>query len=830
MEYAKAHNAIMQKLQADEREVSSFYTSGSTSHYELQTPDPEPEEIKPVGPSLLMKAVGQLAHQSLQSAEPDPFIIGLSVLGEEKWVPKQRMAAFLLCTTKYRKSLEGLGFDVSMITNPDLEKQPETKSVKVVKEIYCDDRSMGFILHFRHLPVNEFKNVRDGVSQIVGRQYHNGTAVGTRMNEPHWLVSGDAPSVTSLVKYIWGAFNGHGRIIPAEPSEWTIHEGVADRIQWILTRATQLRAMSGAHFSDWRPRNDYSHLKNGKIVDLYPYQMAGIEYALTQTEESRLSAGRYGDGVLVGDPMGLGKTAEAIVTVSESWERELEKNPNLKREDLKVLVICPASVKINWQREILEWVGKFGYTSQILRGNRIQPIWGNFVICNPSLIKKDYDQELRDWSPSVLYTMILAQKWFGITADESHQYKNERAQRTVNALELFSGKRWSSSDMAKIPWRFPVPIRIMLSGSPVLNRPGEFASQLEALGILDQFGGRSRFESMYGSTRNKNRLVEMHERLMERGYLRREKEDMALTPEMRIVPLKNVPRHVLDTNKSKREDWPRLLQEWDYEFLPGVLGQLPPKISTPVLVEITNRKEYDFAEKNFIQWLKEHYKDFDDADQRVSRAASNEALVKFNILKHMSGRGKVKAFIDWTEQFMSETEDQKLVVYVDHLDVFHAIKDHFPNSAGILGGQTEEDRQQNIDDFQEKPNIRLMVAMLTAGGIGITLTAASHLVFLELGWTPAIHDQAEARIWGRVNDLHGAMIYWFLGERTVDSHVAQLIDSKRDIVSASTQGADSDETALITVMAMNLMREREEQAKTVFDNIMQSPDESDDEE
>jgi hypothetical protein len=824
LEYAKAHQEIMLSMHVEEQKVSSYYSIGSTDHYNVQTPDPEPEPEIVTGPSLLSQAIKRLAVDSLNSTEPDPFIIGLDVLGEAKWVPNQKMAAFLLATTKFKIRLESFGFDVSMISNPVVEK-PKAK-IEPIKEIYCDDRSMGFVMRFRYLPTNEFKKVRDQVSAITGRQYHNGTQVGARINEPHWVISGDAPSTTSLVRYLWLAFNGTSSIIKPEETEWQIQDGVADRIQWILNRATYLKRMSGAHSSEWRPINKY-----GTTKELYPYQFAGIEYGIVQTEESRNSAGRYGAGVLIGDPMGLGKTAEAICAVAEGWERELQKNPNLKREDLRCLVVCPASVKINWSREVSEWVGKVGlaYTSQILRGNRIQPIWGNFVIINPSLIKKDYDADARRYEPSTLYTMILAQKWFGIIADESHQYKNERAERTKNVLELFSGKRWDAVAMGMRHWRFPVPMRIMLSGSPVLNRPEEYASQLDALGILEQFGGRNRFESMYCVGRNRRRLVEMHERLMERGYLRREKEDMALTPDMRIIPLKNIPKHILDTTWVDRAQWPHLLEMHEYGFLPGVLGQLPPKISTPVLVEITNRKSYDWAERNFLDWLKDHYRDMDDVDQRVGRAARNEALVQFNMLKHLAAIGKVKAFIDWTERFMDETEDQKLVVYVDHLDVFHAIRDRFPESCGILGGQTEEVRQDNIDRFQDNPKIRLMVAMLTAGGIGITLTAASHLAFLEMGWTPAIHDQAEARIWGRVNDLHGASIYWFYAERTVDAHVAKLIDKKRDLVSASTQGAEVDATSLIYEAAMSLMMERNAEVAKTNGSGSNEPDESDEE-
>src|SRR5882762_10097430 len=105
MEYAKAHQEIMLSLHIEEEKANSYYSIGSTDHYTTQAPDEELEVIE-TGPSLLMKAIGKLGHESLVSSDPDPFIIGLSVLGEEKWVPNQRMAAFLLCITKYKSKLE----------------------------------------------------------------------------------------------------------------------------------------------------------------------------------------------------------------------------------------------------------------------------------------------------------------------------------------------------------------------------------------------------------------------------------------------------------------------------------------------------------------------------------------------------------------------------------------------------------------------------------------------------------------------------------------------------------------------------------------------------
>jgi hypothetical protein len=500
-------------------------------------------------------------------------------------------------------------------------------------------------------------------------------------------------------------------------------------------------------------------------------------------------------------------TIEAIMTVCEAWEQEIEKGR--KREDLRCLIICPASVKINWSREILKWQPKdANYTVQILRGRSPQRIIANFVICNPALLQKEFDQDRGVWIPAPLYTMVLAKKWFSVVADEAHQFKSWKAQRTQAAIELFSGRRWNPRNMAMENWRNPVPLRIMMSGSPVLNRPSEFVTQLESLGILDSFGGPDRFERAY-ETRDGHRLKELNTKLRERGYLRREKEDMVLTPFGTIIPLKNV--NPIDFNPTfiSRDQWEDVLEEKGYTYLPGVLGQMPPKLRTAIDFPLSNRKEYDHAEKNFIDWLKEHYSEYDDSDIRVARAMRTEALQRIIRLKWLAAKGKIDPAVKWIENFLDETQDdnEKLVVYVDHRDVFQMFRDKFLGSVGIIGGQTEEARQDAIDKFQTDPKIRVIVCMLGAGGVGLTLTAARHMLILELPWGPAILDQAEDRIYGRVNDLHGAAIYLGLAENTIDQNIASVIDSKREVVTAATQGAEAEQNAMIREIITQLTRQ-----------------------
>lgn len=820
-EYAKAYSEVNNDLQEQQKQIRAYLGVRETQYGELQEPDHIPEPETPEGPSALSVAISKLAEKTMQSDEPDPMLVGWAALGEKRWTEKQKMAMWLLCITKHKESLREMGIDATQIPKPDVTAIVR-EIPKPVKEIWNDDRSMGFILKFRYLPKTEHDQVRRAISQIVGRQYHDGTRVDSRLSEPHWVVPGDSISVESLYKYLIVAFNGdprHWQKYGKEPTEWIIKDGVAERMQKILTRGEMMVRMSKAHSTDWKLSREYKWLDEttGDLKELMPFQIADVHYLLEASEESRLSKGRYGQGAMLGNPMGLGKTAVALVTINEAWEQELQKNPQLKRSDLKALIMCPASVKINWQREIDGWLNGLDYKVQILRGTQIQTIWGNIIICNPQLMQKEYNPQTYEYEPAPLYIMILAQKYFAIVADESHQYKSWKSQRTANALELFSGRRYNVKKLSMEQWRFPIPLRLMMSGSPILNRPEEYPTQLESLGMLDQFGGKTRFENMY-STRDTHRLKELNVKLREKGYRRVEKEDMVATPDQKIVPLKNVSPSILNTTWVEREDWSRILSSKGYEFLPGVLGQMPPKIRTVNYVQLSNRVIYEKAERDFIGWLRDNFRDFEDRDQRVARAAANAALTKITYLKQIAARGKVRDTIAWINRFMEETGDEKLVLYVDHRDVFQQITDAFPDSARIIGGQDEVKRQENVDLFQTNPEVRLMVAMLTAGGIGINLNAANHMVFVELGWGPAIHDQAEDRIWGRLSNLHGASIYYLLAQGTIDEHIAWIIDQKREIVTASTQGSDVDNTAVITDIARRMLEEASKKKATLIED------------
>jgi SWI/SNF-related matrix-associated actin-dependent regulator 1 of chromatin subfamily A len=208
-------------------------------------------------------------------------------------------------------------------------------------------------------------------------------------------------------------------------------------------------------------------------VKLLPFQQQCVDSALKMLPHG---------GVFIADQMGLGKTIEALAIV-------------LQQRKFPVLIVTPASLKLNWVREIEQWIPNVDL--QVLSGTtpRISTQWPTITIIN-------YDI-LESWA-SVMplpATIIL---------DESHYIKNGAASRSKAAIRL--------SDRMALE-----ATRICLSGTPIINSPNELITQLRFLHRIEELGGISSFRSRYGTGEH---LQELNSRMRSSFFIRRKKEDV----------------------------------------------------------------------------------------------------------------------------------------------------------------------------------------------------------------------------------------------------------------------------------------------------------------
>ena len=133
-------------------------------------------------------------------------------------------------------------------------------------------------------------------------------------------------------------------------------------------------------------------------------------------------------------------------------------------------------------------------------------------------------------------------------------------------------------------------------------------------------------------------------------------------------------------------------------------------------------------------------------------------------------------------------ENGKLVIFAHHKEfveiLMRELKEYTP--VKIVGGMEIEDKQSSIDAFQNSVNCKVIICSLKAAGVGITLTAGSYVAFLELGWTPGEHDQAEDRL-HRIGQKDNVTCFYFLVENTIEGTIYNLIQDKRKIFTEMMQ-------------------------------------------
>ncbi len=330
-----------------------------------------------------------------------------------------------------------------------------------------------------------------------------------------------------------------------------------------------------------------------------------------------------------------------------------------------------------------------------------------------------------------------------LVLDEAHYCKNPAAKRTRAVQKLAAG----------IPDEGLV---LALSGTPIINRPTELISQLRILGRLADFGSGVQFGARFRGADAHQRL---HWHLRARCYVRRLKRD--------------------------------------------VLPQLPAKTRAVVPVELDNEAEYRLAERDLLAWLRSQPLDLRELDAKVAAALRAERLVRLNALKLLAARGKLASALAWIHDFASSGE--RLVVFARHREVQRAVIERFPAALHILGEDSPARRDAALRAFQgaDGPGNQLIVCSMEVAGQGLTLTAASNVAFLELDWTPAKHDQAEDRC-HRIGQHDAVTAYYLLAAETVDETIATLLERKRAVIEAVTDGREEDEEGVVDALVREL--------------------------
>ena len=213
-----------------------------------------------------------------------------------------------------------------------------------------------------------------------------------------------------------------------------------------------------------------------------------------------------------------------------------------------------------------------------------------------------------------------------------------------------------------------------------------------------------------------------------------------------------------------------------------VAKDLPEKMRQTILCDITTRNEYNKCKNDFEQWLIDKGC-FDD--EAIARALRGQIMVQMMKLKQIAGRGKMNEVKDFVNEVLEAGE--KLILFCHLHEIVDECKSIWTSAVTITGRDNMQQRQANIDAFQNNPNCQLIICNHKAAGVGITLTASSRVAFVEYPWTYADCVQCEDRA-HRIGQVNNVMCTYFLRQDTVDERMWEII-SQKTIVGNTITGA-----------------------------------------
>lgn len=479
-------------------------------------------------------------------------------------------------------------------------------------------------------------------------------------------------------------------------------------------------------------------------LDYYGYQKAGIAESLRM---KMLGA----PGVIIGDEMGLGKTPQSI-GISNN-------DPSVNN----VLVVCPASLKINWSREWQTWDTK-GMSVGIAEGTSIPNT--DVVIINYDILRGNEKK-------------LLQRKWDMTVFDEFHYMANEDSQRTVVALggEHNYGTK-KKPDIVKHPG-IQTSFIVALSGTPIVNRPKELWPILhrvdpEGLGrswyyYHTRYCGayRGRYGMELGGATN---LDELQEKLRlgkdGRGLMIRRLKSQVLTdlpPKTRKVIELETPPEVKKLLAEQNAEWAKVAERTGYDKL---------EADAKRALEQGNLEEY----KAVAGRLEEIEASFEE----------------FSKLGKVLGVAKVPAIIDHVDECLQEVS--KVIVFAHHRDVVAKLSAHYGNKAVmVIGGMEGTARQVSVDEFQHNPNVRVFIGSTRAAAEGLTLTAGNMVVMAEMDWTPGKMMQAEDRA-HRIGQKKNVLVHYLVYNGSLDAKKLRTAVDKMEIQEAALDTRHSRES------------------------------------
>ncbi|MGT2527018.1 DEAD/DEAH box helicase [Streptomyces nojiriensis] len=457
---------------------------------------------------------------------------------------------------------------------------------------------------------------------------------------------------------------------------------------------------------------------------LRDYQLRGLRWLARMTS--------LGLGACLADDMGLGKTVTLIALHLHRGRQDPGTGPTL--------VVCPASLLGNWQREI----EKFAPGTPVRRfhgtGRELSGLTSGFVLTTYGTMRVD--------AP-----VLAAVRWGMVVADEAQHVKNPHSS-TAKALRTI-----------------PAPARVALTGTPVENDLSELWAVLDwtTPGLLGRLGTfRTRYAEPVESGRDPRAAARLGA-LVRPFLLRRKKTDPGIAPEL---PPKTETDHTVSLSREQTALYEAVVRE----TLAAISEADGMERRGLVIKLLTSLKQIC---NHPAHYAREHGPgDRGSEDGGASRS------------------GKLELFDELLDTIL--TEGGSVLVFTQYVAMARILERHLAGrgiATRLLHGGTPVARREELVDEFQAGEVPVFLLSLKAAGTGLNLTRAGHVIHFDRWWNPAVEEQATDRAY-RIGQTQPVQVHRITAEGTVEERIARLLERKRELADAVLAGGEAALTAL----------------------------------
>lgn len=460
-------------------------------------------------------------------------------------------------------------------------------------------------------------------------------------------------------------------------------------------------------------------------MNYFSYQRAGIKL------------GHERPNLFLFDDMGTGKTIMSTGIVNMATEK-----PKL------VVIVCPNSVKYQWEKEWKLWTVHDDLTVKVQQTKSIHPanvmIFNYEVFSTPTAKSNSRYKQLKSQgkfnaSEQAIKTIFEINDQIDyLIVDESHRLKNWSANTTKNIFKL---KKKSK----KI---------LMLTGSPIMNNPADLWTLLR---FVDE---------------HKNYAKDKNEFLLKycggqwNNFAGGIKSDLNKIDPEKLEELQIKLRTSIMIRRTKAEVFP----------------DMPKKIRSIVPLEVDKSLFKDYED------LTQLISDMSDLNENASTSVLSglrpSSIADMTELRKITGMSKVKPTVEYIKENIPK--EDKILIFCQYHDTIDAYKRHYPSASIISGKVSPEQREKIKEEFQRDKLQRILILQMDAGGVGLNLTSANHVVFGELHVVPKIMEQCEDRA-NRYGQKKTVYVHVMVAEGTADASLGNLIVNKIKASEAVTE-------------------------------------------